>query len=143
VSTPTCYCLSTEDVIPRAAGYGLVTESVDGDDVFDVFASCKKHVDDMRLAPHPVFIEAKVHRQLGHWIGDPQKYRTLEELKNLPDFDPIRIFLNKIKCRSDIKEEDLNEINLILSDEIRKAAIFAEKSPYPSAEEAVKDFLKE
>lgn len=143
VSTPTSYCLSTKDVLPRAAGYGLIAESCDGDDVFDVYAVCKKHIDMIREESHPVFIEAKVHRQLGHWVGDPQKYRPTEEIQSLADFDPIKIFFNKIKSRSDISDADIGQINSKLSDEIAEAAVFAEKSHYLPVGEAVKDFLKE
>lgn len=143
VSTPVSYACGTENIYRRGEGYGIVSECIDGDDVFAVFSVCKKHVEEMRKRPHPVLIEAVTHRQIGHWVGDPQKYRTRQELENLPGYDPIRLFLNKIKSRADISDSNLTKIESRVSDEIKKAAIFAEKSPYPPQEEATEDFLKQ
>ena len=137
------YSLSISNISERALGYGLPSETINGDDAFEVYSVCKSHIDKMRKDPHPVFIEAKVHRQLGHWIGDPQNYRSEEEVENLPACDPLRIFLDKIRSRSDISSSDLEKIESKVSGEIKEAATFANNSSYLPLEEATRDYLKE
>ncbi len=127
----------------KAIGYGLSSEIVNGDDVFEVYSVCKNHIDNMRKDPHPVFIEAKTHRQLGHWIGDPQHYRSEKEKKDTLKYDPLKIFLKKIKDIPDISSSDLKDIELKVSEEIKEASLFADNSPYLPQEDAPKDYLKE
>lgn len=97
----------------------------------------------MRDNPHPVLIEARTHRHIGHWVGDPQNYRSTNEMEELPRYDPIKIFLNKIKDRADIKSQVLEKIEVSVQDEVKKAVIFADNSLYPAVEEAAKNYLKE
>jgi len=143
ISTPFSYSCGTPFIYKRGIGYGIPSELINGDDIFEVYGACKKAVDQIRKNPQPVLIEAITHRRVGHWVGDPQNYRSIEELADLPKHDPLRIFLSKIKLRPDISGSDLEKIQLRVSDEIKQAAIFADKSLYPSREEAIKDYLKE
>jgi acetoin:2,6-dichlorophenolindophenol oxidoreductase subunit alpha len=143
VSTPILYGCGSENIYKRAQGYGITSELVDGDDVCEVYSVCKRHVDEIRRNPHPVLIEAKTHRHLGHWVGDPQKYRSAQEAKDLPGHDPLTILLGKIKNRPDILVHLPEEIEKQLTQELVKAAEFADSSPYPPLGEATKDYLKE
>jgi acetoin:2,6-dichlorophenolindophenol oxidoreductase subunit alpha len=143
ISTPTSYSCSTPFIYKRGIGYGIPSQLINGDDIFEVYGACSKAVDQIRNNPQPVLIEAVTHRRAGHWIGDPQNYRSIEELSDLPIHDPLRIFLDKIKLRPDISVSELEKIQLKVSDEIKQAAVFADKSLYPSEEEAIKDYLKE
>ena len=143
VSTPILYGCGSTDIYKRALGYGITSEIIDGDDVFEVYSVCKGHIDEIRKDPHPVLIEAKTHRHLGHWVGDPQKYRPVEEMKNFSKHDPLILFLNKVKTRSDISTSKLEEIEKKLLLELKEASEFAKNSPYPFLNEATKDYLKE
>lgn len=143
VSTPASYGCRGQDIYKRGLGYGIYSERINGDDVFEVYNVCKKHIEEMRTSPHPVLIEATTHRQIGHWVGDPQKYRSASDLESLTGFDPIRVFLKKIRQRSDIPDSKLEEIESRVANEIKQAAEFADNSPYPPLSEATKDFLKE
>lgn len=143
VSTPILYGCGSTDIYKRAAGYGITTDLINGDDVFEVYSVCKAHIEDIRKNPHPVLIEAKTHRHLGHWVGDPQKYRSNEEMANMLKYDPLRLFLDKIKNRSEVTSYELEEIEKKLLSEIKEASEFAKNSPYPLLNEATKDYLKE
>ena len=143
ISTPVDYSCSTPNIHKRGLGYEIPSEVINGDDVFEVYFKCKNTVEEIRKKPHPVLIEAMTHRHVGHWVGDPQNYRSAEELKNLPKYDPLKIFLEKIKFRTDISDSDLEKIAVKVTDEIKKAATFADESQYPLKEEAIKDYLKE
>jgi len=143
VSTPTSYGCSTPDIYKRGLGYGIDSELINGDDVFEVYKVCQKHIEQMRKNPHPVLIEARTHRRIGHWVGDPQNYRSAEEMQELPKYDPIKIFLNKIKDRADITSQILEKIGASMQDGLKNAVIFADNSPYHTVEEATKYYLKE
>ncbi|MCL5071679.1 MAG: thiamine pyrophosphate-dependent dehydrogenase E1 component subunit alpha [Actinobacteria bacterium] len=143
VSTPASYGCSTPHIYKRAEGYAIESQLINGDDVFEVYRVCKAHVEQMRQNPHPVLIEALTHRRIGHWVGDPQNYRSTAEISQLPKYDPLKIFLASIKDRADITSQILEKIAASVQSEIRNAVTFAASSPYPPAEEATKYYLKE
>ncbi len=143
ISTPISYGCSSPELSKRGKGYDIESVSINGDDVFEVYDTARHYIDRIREKPGPIFIEAKTHRHAGHWVGDPQDYRPEEEMKNLPDHDPLRIFLDKIKDRSDIEGSMLREIEKKAASEINEAVLFAERSPYPPSRESDKEYLKE
>jgi acetoin:2,6-dichlorophenolindophenol oxidoreductase subunit alpha len=143
VSTPISYGCSTPDIYKRGSGYGIDSELVNGDDVFEVYRVCQKHIEKMRKDPHPVLIEARTHRRIGHWVGDPQNYRSAGEIQELPQYDPLKIFLTKIKDRTDITNQALEKIGINVQNDLKEALTFAKNSPYPDVEEATKYYLKE
>jgi TPP-dependent pyruvate/acetoin dehydrogenase alpha subunit len=116
---------------------------INGDDIFEVYFTCRSAIEEIRKNSHPVLIEAVTHRREGHWIGDPQNYRSARDLADLPKYDPIKIFFDKIVKRSDFRASDIERITLGVSEEIKRAVAFAENSAYLSPEESVKDYLKE
>jgi acetoin:2,6-dichlorophenolindophenol oxidoreductase subunit alpha len=143
ISTPSEYGCSTPYIYKRGLGYGIPSQLIDGDNVFEVYSACRKAVEEIRSSSHPILIEAVTHRREGHWIGDPQNYRSAKDLGDLPKYDPIKIFFEKIKQRPDFNLSDLEKITEKVSAEIKQAVTFAENSPYLSPEESVKDYLKE
>jgi len=143
ISTSSDYACSTPHIYKRGLGYDIQSELIDGDDVFEVYFACKKAVEEIRRSSHPVLIEAVTHRREGHWVGDPQNYRSAKDLSDLPKYDPIKVFFEKIRQRSDFRVSDLERITLEVSEEIKKAVAFAESSPYLPPEESAKDYLKE
>jgi len=143
VSTSSEYACSTPYIYKRGMGYDIQSELINGDDIFEVYFTCKNAVEQIRKNSCPVLIEAVTHRREGHWIGDPQNYRSAEELAALPEYDPIKIYFEKIKNLPDFRTSDLEGINKKVSAEIEQAITFAENSPYLSPDEAAKDYLKE
>jgi acetoin:2,6-dichlorophenolindophenol oxidoreductase subunit alpha len=143
ISTPLAYGCSNTEIYKKGLAFGIESQVINGDDVFEVYQVCKDHINEMRKNPHPVLIEAITHRHVGHWVGDPQNYRSHEELSNLPKYDPIKIFLDKIKSRPDISGSAMEETELKVINEIKEAAIFADNSSYPPVQEAIKNYLKE
>ena len=68
------------DLATRAAGYGMEYARVDGNDVEDVIATMSAIVERIRDGAGPVFVEARTYRWHGHYEGDPERYRSKEEL---------------------------------------------------------------
>lgn len=57
---------ATEDIAPRAAGYGIPWEIVDGNDIEAVAEAAQRFVDAARRGEGPGFIEAKTYRRAFH-----------------------------------------------------------------------------
>jgi acetoin:2,6-dichlorophenolindophenol oxidoreductase subunit alpha len=143
ISTSSDYACSTPLIYKRGLGYGIPSVLIDGDDIFEVYFTCKSAIEEIRKNSHPVLIEAVTHRREGHWIGDPQNYRSARDLADLPKYDPIKIFFDKIAKRPDFRASDIERITLEVSEEVKRAVAFAENSAYLSPQEAEKDYLKE
>lgn len=64
----------------RAAGYGIPSVRVNGNDALEVYAAAKEAVERARSGEGPSFIECDTYRLRGHHEGDEQTYRTKEEV---------------------------------------------------------------
>ena len=74
----------TEDQHPvrlaqRAAGYGIAYQKVDGNDVEATAQTTQELVGRLRRGGGPILLEAVTERALGHYEGDPQRYRPSAE----------------------------------------------------------------
>jgi TPP-dependent pyruvate/acetoin dehydrogenase alpha subunit len=84
---------AVEDICRRADGYNMPGIAVDGNDVLRVRQTTLQAVARARHGEGPSLIENKTYRVKGHFEGDPQKYRSAEEIKGWQDQrDPIRQF---------------------------------------------------
>jgi pyruvate dehydrogenase E1 component alpha subunit len=83
----------------RAAGFGLDSVCVDGNDVLAVYAATHAIVAKVRAGGAPGFIEARTYRMSGHSTSDdPSRYRSEQETGNWERRDPLsrlRNFLNR------------------------------------------------
>lgn len=77
------------DLATRAAGYGVPFVPVDGNDVLAVVETMAEVVARVRDGEGPVFVEADTYRWHGHYEGDPQRYRTQDELEEWKRLDPL------------------------------------------------------
>ncbi len=89
ISTPTSTQMGAA-LHRRAAGFGLRTYHVDGNDVLAVHAVTQEAARDIRTGMGPVLIEAQTYRRGGHSSSDdPKKYRSTEELSLWESRDPL------------------------------------------------------
>ncbi len=70
-------------------------------------------------------------------MGDPERYRTKDEVGEWRDNDPIGIFRKYLLDRELVDEEALNESEANVEAEVAEAVKFAESSPDPSWEDLV------
>ena len=76
----------------RATGYGMEYVYVDGNDVEEVAAAMTDVVGQIRDGAGPVFVEAVTYRWHGHYEGDPERYRSPDELADWQaSRDPLAI----------------------------------------------------
>ena len=104
---------------------------LDGQDVEAVFTVASQATDHIRAGGDPVFIEALTYRFEGHYFGEPQVYRTREEVeKERRERDPIVLLQDKlVAAGSDLAE--LDALNRAALDRVEAAVVFAEASPAP------------
>jgi len=134
---------SVEDISARAAGYGMPGLTVDGCDVMAVYEAVEETAKSIRAGKGPALIELKTTRWRGHFEGDPQHYRTPEELEGIKKRDPIKRFADQLLDQGMATEEELQALRDEADKELREAIEFADKSDYPSLEEIYTDLLYE
>ena len=92
-TTPYRTTTAVENISDRAKGYGMPGVIVDGQDVFAVYQAAHEAADRARAGEGPTFIECKTYRIEGHFVGDPELYRSKEEtLRIFHDTDPLKRF---------------------------------------------------
>ena len=142
VFTSTNKALSVKNVSERSASYGIPGYSINGNDVIEVFNTVSAAVENARQGNGPSLIECKTYRWLGHFIGDPENYRTKEEVKNWKlKKDPIEIYKIKLFKENVVKEKELAFIEKEIDNEIENAINFAKTSPEPEDKELWTDVL--
>jgi len=75
----------------RAAGYGIPYAAVDGNDVVATAHLMEDVVGTARDGRGPSVVEAETYRWHGHYEGDPERYRSPEELEEWRSRDPLLI----------------------------------------------------
>ena len=88
-STPTSYATSVADIASRASAYGVPGIVIDGADYLDVFEKAGGAIERARSGGGPTLIEAKLTRTRGHYVGDPEQYRSKVERRAARAADPL------------------------------------------------------
>jgi len=84
----------------RAAGFGVPSVQVDGNDVLASYAVSRASLDAARAGEGPRFIEALTYRMGAHTTSDdPTKYREDEETRFWSERDPIARFETYLRGR--------------------------------------------
>ena len=74
----------------RAAGFGIPSVQIDGNDVLAAYAVTRIALDDARAGQGPRFVEALTYRIGAHTSSDdPTKYRDQAELEHWTALDPV------------------------------------------------------
>jgi TPP-dependent pyruvate/acetoin dehydrogenase alpha subunit len=107
-STPARQHMPIEDITQRAAAYGMKAIKVDGQDVEAVYKAARKALEHARSGKGPVFLDAETYRLVGHYVGDPQVYRSKEELaETRATQDPV----DHLRARLELSDEEVEEID--------------------------------
>ena len=114
----------------RAAGYGLDYVAVDGNDVEAVAEVMTEVVERIRQGGGPVFVEAATYRWHGHYEGDPEKYRTADELSEWQRRDPLVITRARLLGRG-VGQDKLDWVEAQVRARIDAAVEAARQAPPP------------
>jgi pyruvate dehydrogenase E1 component alpha subunit len=134
---------AVDEIRQKAEGYGMKNARVDGMDVLAVHQAAREAIDYIRREGKPYLLEAVTYRFRGHSMGDPERYRTQDEVKKWQDNDPIGIFRSALLKKKNITAAELDELERRAEEETQKAVEFAEASPEPGMEELFADVYAE
>ena len=144
ISVPAWQSTSVKDISVRGAGYDMPGETIDGNDVFAVYEAAERAVGRARSGQGPSLIECKTYRHLGHWTGDPQTYRSKDEVEDWKaNRDPIKLFRRRLLDEGDFEAAELDAIEQAAVKEADEAAEFAVNSPEPDPARVMDDVFYE
>ena len=142
-TTPQADHQPIRDIADRAKSYNMPGVIVDGNDVLAVYNKVSKAVERARAGRGPTLVECKTYRYRGHWEGDPEVYRTKEEVKEWKKRDPLKKF-KKYLLENDITQsKEISFVEKKIEDEIKDAIKYAQASPPPKPESALEDLYVE
>src|SRR6187200_2821467 len=135
-STPGWQHMPIKDISQRAVAFGMKAVKVDGQDVEAVYKAARRALEHARSGKGPVFLAVETYRLVGHYIGDPQVYRSKEELEETRKTqDPIEHLRTKLELSSDEVEEIDREVQEIVDASVE----FAKNGTDPKPEDALKN----
>ncbi len=143
MGTPVEKASAVSEISQKAAGYGMKHERVDGMDVLAVRDTAMRMVEEIRNGSGPQLLEALTYRFKGHSMGDPERYRKAKEVIKWEESDPIGIYRKKLIEKKAASKKELDELDRVVEEVVRKAVEFAEASPEPPLEELEKNIYVE
>ncbi len=142
-STPREVHQRIKDVAQRAMAYDIPGVLADGMDVFDVYQKAGEAIDRARTGGGPTLVEAKTYRFMGHYVGDPQTYRSKDEVEQWKKRDPIAMFRTRVLEERKVTAAELDAIDAAIAKEMEQGVEFARQSPEPEIEAALQDIFTE
>ena len=133
--------VSVDRISKRAASYGYEGVMVDGMDVKAVSDAATRAVESARNGGGPNFIEAVTYRYKGHYMGDPDNYRTREEIAEWKKKDPIDRCRKELIEQYGMAERELKTIEEQIEKKSDEDQAWALEQPKPSLEYAVSNVL--
>jgi len=126
-----------KDIATIAGSYAMPGKTIeDGNDVIAVTEATQEFLDRARRGEGPALLEIKTYRWRGHLEGDPQLYRTREEVAEWMKKDPVKRFEQVLLARGLLTQEDIHRVQVEADAEVAEAQRFAEESPEPPPEDA-------
>ncbi|WP_406835146.1 pyruvate dehydrogenase (acetyl-transferring) E1 component subunit alpha [Streptomyces sp. AHU1] len=126
------------DLALRAAGYGMVSWSVDGMDVFAVEDAARRAAEGVRAGAGPHFLEMRTFRFRAHSMYDSDRYRDKAEIERWKERDPVEGLARRMETAEELSDKTRTDLEDRLIAEIDGAVEAAEQAP----EEPVEDLLK-
>jgi TPP-dependent pyruvate/acetoin dehydrogenase alpha subunit len=120
--TAASYSVGGGSIADRARSFGMPAEVVDGVDFFAVHEAMGRALEHCRAGNGPYALEIVCYRFLGHFVGDPQAYRTADELKIARSHDPIVMFRKKVTEAKLLDASELDGIEKEILAEVDDAA---------------------
>jgi pyruvate dehydrogenase E1 component alpha subunit len=129
------------DVYRKASAFDIPGVRIDGNDVLAVRDAVRRMAARSRTGGGPQLIEAMTYRFCGHSMGDPQRYRTREEVEEAKARDPIARWRRTLRENDLATEDELRKTGDEVDAEVEEAVRFAENSPAPDPSELYNDVL--
>ena len=124
-----------DDMSKRALAYDMRAIKVNGQDVAEVYEAALEALEHARSGDGPVFLDVETKRFHGHYIGDPQVYRTKEDREEAAHDDPIE----HLRERLGLSDEDFETYDRETIEMVDAAVEFAKNGTDPQPEDALKN----
>ena len=131
VSTNIRYSTNIDDLSIRAQSYGIPGVRVDGFDVIAVYEAACEAVEKARRGEGPILLVTESYRFDGHYSGEPEVYRSREEVQEYRKNDPIPRFKNYLIDKKKVSSAELATIDKEVKKGIAEAIQFAQESRQP------------
>ena len=115
----------------RAAGYGVDYFAVDGNDVVATAALMEEVALAIRAGAGPAIIEAATYRWHGHYEGDPERYRSPDEVREWEAKDPLVAHERRLRSAG-VGDGELRAIEAAVAEELDRAVEAAREMAAPS-----------
>jgi acetoin:2,6-dichlorophenolindophenol oxidoreductase subunit alpha len=124
-----------DDMSKRALAYDMRSIKVDGQDVQAVYEAAQEALEHARSGDGPVFLDVETRRMHGHFIGDPQVYRSKEDRDDAADNDPIP----RLRERLGLSDEEFDALDREAHEIVDAALEFAQNGTDHKPEDALND----
>jgi TPP-dependent pyruvate/acetoin dehydrogenase alpha subunit len=125
--------MAIDDVVERAAAYGMAGSVVDGMDATAVYEATAGALETIRAGGGPVFLEAKTYRYFNHHgiqtLG--MKYRSDDEVAQWRERDAITSLEESMVADGVATAAEIEATRAAVTAEVDAAIEFAESSPLP------------
>ena len=130
-----------KDLIDRAAGYGMRSAKIDGNNILEVYSTISKIAAELRENPEPFLLECVTFRMRGHEEASGTKYVPKELMDEWAKKDPIENYekwlLNEGVLTSEVRDSIHDKYKKQILDAVE--VMFAEPEPVPDTEEELSD----
>ena len=129
-------------LVDRAAGYGIPTEQVDGQDVWATAEAAERIIHRVREQHRPYFVEALTYRYQGHGIHDKAlNYRSLEEETAWHARDPLKLLSDYLIEEKMLELPQIEALRAEVIAELEAKVAEAKTGPEPAPEELFHDVV--
>jgi TPP-dependent pyruvate/acetoin dehydrogenase alpha subunit len=137
ISVPKATATAIANNSDRAAAYGIPGVLIPDNDPEAIFEAAGEAIARARAGKGPTLIEVKTDRLLGHFEGDPQLYRTKDEMERLQTRDALKHYEKQLIKAGTLTTESAEKVWKAAGSEVDAAVEFARQSPYPEPEAAL------
>jgi TPP-dependent pyruvate/acetoin dehydrogenase alpha subunit len=124
-----------DDMSKRALAFDMRSIRADGQDVEAVYDAAKEALEHARSGEGPVFVDLETVRMHGHYIGDPQVYRTKDDREAAAANDPIE----HLRDRLGVSDDEFRSFDEEAVRMVDAALEFAKNGTDPRPEDALKN----
>jgi len=121
---------AVSNIFEKGCAYDIANAQVDGQNVLEVYAAVKKALAHARQNG-PFLLEAITYRYAGHSMGDPERYRSKQEIEQWRERDPILRFGDYLVAHQVVDQTGLEQAWQAVEAELAEAVRYAEESPEP------------
>ena len=116
----------------RAAGYGVGYVAVDGNDVVATASVMADAVLAARAGGGPTVVEGATYRWHGHYEGDPQRYRSSDEVSAWEARDPLPAHAGRLRDAG-VGDDEIKALESSVADALDEAVEAARRLSNPLA----------